>query len=77
MQLVLEDDFELLDKGGDFLARLKALMAQLPEDREVRASAEQPMQLSRQSSKSSRACTAAHGPGVGIPSIGAGTGGLE
>ncbi len=35
MALVFEDDFQLLDQGGDFMKRLKRAMEQLPEDWEV------------------------------------------
>ncbi|KAL4419291.1 hypothetical protein ABPG77_008341 [Micractinium sp. CCAP 211/92] len=35
MALVFEDDFQLLDQGGDFMKRLKRAMEQLPEDWEI------------------------------------------
>lgn len=37
MALVFEDDFQLLDQGGDFMRRLRRAMEQLPEDWEVGA----------------------------------------
>jgi hypothetical protein len=37
MQLVFEDDFHLIDQGGDFMERLQRVMHALPNDWEVRA----------------------------------------
>lgn len=36
MALVFEDDFLLLDRGGDFMQRLQRVMEQMPEDWQVR-----------------------------------------